>query len=507
MIMKFKHFVPVILLVSACSTTRKIADKSAAPTNPVVAHRGAWKAKSLPENSIAALKEAIRLGCAGSEFDVHRTADDSLVVNHDPYYFKDTIEKVSFATLAKHKLSNGERIPTLREYIAAGLQDNSSTRLVLEIKPSIINKERGQETAARAIKLVKEMRAAAITTYISFDYSILEKILSIDRKAPVQYLEANQPPSRLKADGIAGADYHYSAFRNHPEWISEAKKSGVILNAWTVNDSTNMDWLLAQGFDLITTNEPELLIERIKLSPAQKGWKLTWSDEFDYKGQPDTTRWNYDVGDHGWGNDEKQFYTKADTTNAIVKNGSLFITARKTGEGKYTSARLVTKGKGDWLYGRVEVRAKLPSGRGIWPAIWMLPTDWAYGGWPASGEIDIMEHVGYNPDSIFMTVHTTSFNHMINTQKSAGFVVADPYNTFHEYAIEWEREKIDFFMDGKLRFSFSRSGMNSAEWPFDKSFHLLLNIAVGGGWGGRQGVDENIFPQRMEVDYVRVYQK
>jgi len=502
-----KYFFPIVMLLSACTASRKTAEGPGSQWNPVVAHRGAWKAKSLPENSIAALKEAILLGCAGSEFDVHRTADDSLVVNHDPYFFKDTIEKVSFATLAKHRLSNGERIPTLREYIAAGLENNPSTRLVLEIKQSIISKERGQETGARAVKLVREMNASSITTYISFDYAILQKILSIDGKAPVQYLEANKPPSRLKEDGIAGADYHYSAFRNHPEWIAEAKTAGVVLNAWTVNDSTTMDWLLVHKFDLITTNEPELLMERLKQSPVNNGWELTWSDEFDYKGLPDSSRWNYDVGDHGWGNEEKQFYTKADTLNALVKNGSLFITARKTEEGKYTSARLVTKGKGDWLYGRVEVRAKLPSGRGIWPAIWMLPTDWAYGGWPASGEIDIMEHVGYNPDSIFMTVHTTLFNHMINTQKSAGFVVTDPYNTFHEYAIGWEKEKIDFFMDGQLRFSFPRSGKDPAGWPFDKPFHLLLNIAVGGGWGGKQGIDENIFPQRMEVDYVRVYGK
>ncbi|MBI5857180.1 MAG: glycoside hydrolase family 16 protein [Sphingobacteriales bacterium] len=235
--------------------------------------------------------------------------------------------------------------------------------------------------------------------------------------------------------------------------------------------------------------------------------KLVWNDEFNYTGLPDSSKWDYDVGGHGWGNNELQYYTNADTGNAVVRNGKLIITARKqqSGTNPYTSARLITKNKGDWLYGRIEVKAKLPAGRGIWPAIWMLPTDWAYGGWPESGEIDIMENVGFMPDSVFSSVHTKSFNHVIHTQKTKGLFVNDVYNSFHVYAAEWFEDKIDFYMDDKLFFSFSNTHNGFAEWPFDKRFHLLLNIAVGGNWGGAQGIDSSIIASSMEVDYVRVY--
>lgn len=237
--------------------------------------------------------------------------------------------------------------------------------------------------------------------------------------------------------------------------------------------------------------------------------KPVWSDEFDYSGLPDSSRWAYDTGGHGWGNNELQYYTNADTNNAVVKDGNLFITARKQAKdsNNYTSARLISKLKGDWLYGRIEVRAKLPAGRGIWPAIWMLPTDWEYGGWPASGEIDIMENVGYMPDSVFGSVHTKSFNHVIGTQKTKGLFLNDLYTVFHIYAVDWDKEKIVFLVDDKEYFRFSNSGKGSEEWPFDKRFHLLLNVAVGGNWGGQKGIDSTVNTAAMQVDYVRVYQK
>jgi beta-glucanase (GH16 family) len=242
------------------------------------------------------------------------------------------------------------------------------------------------------------------------------------------------------------------------------------------------------------------------------GRRLVWSDEFDYRGLPDSTKWSYDAGDGcpnlcGWGNQELQFYTERRAENARVEDGHLVIEARREHwqTREYTSARLISKGKGDWTYGRMEVRARLPKGRGTWPAIWMLPTDWAYGGWPASGEIDIMEHVGYAPDSIFGTIHTQAFNHMMYTQKSGAIVVPDAERAFHVYAIDWTPEKIDFIMDDRVYHTFRNNGTGFEGWPFDRRFHLLLNIAVGGGWGGRHGVDEQIWPQRMEIDYVRVY--
>jgi beta-glucanase (GH16 family) len=241
---------------------------------------------------------------------------------------------------------------------------------------------------------------------------------------------------------------------------------------------------------------------------AQAQYKLVWSDEFSYTGLPDSSKWSYDVGGNGWGNNELEYYTKADTANAVARNGFLYLTARKQQNGKngYTSARLVTKGKGDWLYGRIEVRAQLPAGRGLWPAIWMLPTDWKYGGWPASGEIDIMENVGFMPDSIFGSIHTKSFNHVIHTQKTKGLFLKDPYTAFHIYAVEWDAKEIRFLLDGTTYLKFQNTGKGFAEWPFDQRFHLLLNIAVGGGWGGQKGVDDSVFPRSMIVDYVRFYQ-
>lgn len=239
------------------------------------------------------------------------------------------------------------------------------------------------------------------------------------------------------------------------------------------------------------------------------GWKLVWADEFNYNGLPDSAKWGYDVGGSGWGNNELEYYTQYDTGNAVVHNGKLYITARKAQkENKaFTSARLITKNRGDWTNGKIEVSAKLPPGRGLWPAIWMLPTDWAYGGWPKSGEIDIMEHVGFKKDSVYFSIHTESFNHVIGTQKTRGIKIIDPYNSFHVYGIEWDQQKIDFLLDGLVVFSYSNTGNGPKEWPFDKRFHLLLNLAVGGNWGGQQGIDDAIFPATMLVDYVRVYQK
>ncbi|HKK09642.1 MAG TPA: glycoside hydrolase family 16 protein, partial [Bacteroidales bacterium] len=158
---------------------------------------------------------------------------------------------------------------------------------------------------------------------------------------------------------------------------------------------------------------------------------LVWSDEFNKEGAPNPEKWGYDVGGHGWGNNELQNYTDS-RANSFVQDGKLTIKAVKSNE-SWTSARLVTKGKGDWLYGRIEVKAKLPEGRGTWPAIWMLPTDWAYGGWPSSGEIDIMEHVGYEMGKVHGTIHTEAYNHSIGTQKGGSIEVENVATQFHVY--------------------------------------------------------------------------
>lgn len=244
-------------------------------------------------------------------------------------------------------------------------------------------------------------------------------------------------------------------------------------------------------------------------SEIPDGYQLVWSDEFNYTGLPDASKWSYDIGGSGWGNNEAQYYTGSSLKNSEVKGGFLYINALKEDfEGKkYTSARLVTRTKGDWTYGRVEVKAKLPDGIGMWPAIWMLPTDWVYGGWPASGEIDIMENLGYIPYFISATVQTKSYNILTNSQKQAITGVSDCYTQFHKYILEWDSTELRIYVDSKLYHTFKNEGNGFEVWPFDKQFHLIMNVAVGGTYGGAQGIDDNIFPRSMVIDYVRVYQK
>ena len=492
-----------------CSSSRKIETHPIQfSNNIIVAHRGAWKKNDFPQNSIASLLNSIHLKCAGSEFDVRMTADDSLVINHDAAYHQLVIEKTNYADLIAFKLSNGEKIPTLREYILAGNLSNTSTRLVCEIKPSEISKERGKAVATKVVAMFQQLKAEHLVVYISFDYEILKKIIELDPTAKTQYLLGDKSPQQLKEDGVSGADYQLTVFQKHPEWIVSAKQLHIVLNAWTINEASDMDWLLHKKFDFITTNEPELLFQQSKQPIIDSKWKLAWSDEFNYKGLPDSTKWGYDIGGHGWGNSELQYYTNKDTSNASVDNGILKITARKQTKqsNAFTSARLLTKGKVDFKYGKIEIRAKLPSGRGTWPAIWMLGNNIDQAGWPYCGEIDIMEHVGYQKDSIFGTIHSNAYNHIKGTQKMKGIFISNPYSQFHIYSIEWTPEKIDFLMDGVVYNHFANEHLSINEWAFDQPFHLLLNIAVGGGWGGKMGVDESIFPVAMEVDYVRQFQ-
>ncbi|HDZ15550.1 hypothetical protein LCGC14_1378560 [marine sediment metagenome] len=258
--MRYLIILLVILNITSCKSKINMSNSA---KNVVVAHRGAWKAQGLPENSIAALKNAIALKCTGSEFDVQMTADDILVVNHDDSFNGLPIAETAYSELAVHKLSNGEKLPTLRDYIQAGLENNTSTRLVCEIKPAE-TKERGEKMAEKTIALVKELNAEQMTVYISFDYNILKKIEGLNSNAHTQYLNGEKSPEALKEDGIDGADYHFEVFRTHPDWIASAKKIGITLNAWTVNDPEDMDWLLDEKFDYITTNEPELLFEKIE---------------------------------------------------------------------------------------------------------------------------------------------------------------------------------------------------------------------------------------------------
>ena len=225
--------------------------------NITVAHRGAFKKNGLPENSIASLQEAIRIGCKGSEFDVWMTADSVLVVHHDPVIEKVSIEKLTYQELSQFSLSNGEKLPLLEEYLRAGAHQDIT--LVCEIKPSEISKERSLVVAEKVVEVVKKLKVEKLI-YISFDYDILKKILKIDNGAQTQYLQGEKSPLEVKKDGITGVDYHYSVFQKHPQWIAEAKQNHIKLNAWTVNDEKDMDWLITQGLtSKLTSLWPRLL--------------------------------------------------------------------------------------------------------------------------------------------------------------------------------------------------------------------------------------------------------
>ncbi|MBK0379871.1 glycoside hydrolase family 16 protein [Mucilaginibacter segetis] len=244
-----------------------------------------------------------------------------------------------------------------------------------------------------------------------------------------------------------------------------------------------------------------------KVLPEDKGWTFEttpyFSDDFDYTGKPDNSKWTYDVGGSGWGNNELEYYT--DGANADVADGKLTITAKKENFGgkNYTSTRLVSKGTGSMLYGRVKVKAKLPSGVGTWPAIWMLPDTYAYGDWPKSGEIDIMEMVGYDPNNIHFTVHNALYNG--TNGKGNNMIIPTASTDYHIYRTDWTPYAIRGYYDDTLVYTYINSGDGSPAWPYDQKFHLLLNIAVGGNWGGVQGVNDGAFPTTMDVDYVRFY--
>ncbi len=248
-------------------------------------------------------------------------------------------------------------------------------------------------------------------------------------------------------------------------------------------------------------------------------WKLVWADEFRQPdgSPPDPKFWSYDVGGKGWGNQELECYT-SQLENAFIQDGNLVIRAQpKDTQGcDYTSARLVTKGKADWTYGRFEIRAILPKTRGLWPAMWLLPTDDTYGTWPNSGEIDVMELLGDNPYKLYGTVHFGSPHasaggiYTVPGEASvpqSGASFADGYHTF---ALEWEPKELRWYVDGYLYFTasdwFTSSPKGQFPAPFDRRFYLLLNVAVGGVWPGNPDKTTQ-WPQSMRVDYVRVYQK
>lgn len=238
---------------------------------------------------------------------------------------------------------------------------------------------------------------------------------------------------------------------------------------------------------------------------------LVWSDEFNGSGVPDAANWGYEIGNNGWGNNEIEFYTNL-SQNARQENGVLKIEARKA-KNMWTSARLVSKGKVTFTYGRLVFRAKLPAGSGTWPALWMLGSDIDSAGWPACGEVDVMEHIGREPTKVHCSLHSpSSFGNTVNTAVKT----VDTYNTeFHNYQVNWTPEKIEFSIDSVLLYTYNPAVKNASTWPFNKPFFIIMNIAMGGNWGSdpqfetnglKNGIDTVLTDVTMEVDYVRLYQ-
>lgn len=251
-------------------------------------------------------------------------------------------------------------------------------------------------------------------------------------------------------------------------------------------------------------------------APRPPGMRLVWSDEFDRGTMPDPAKWSYDTerNREGWYNHEAEYYAAARPENVRVAGGDLVIEARHDmaslphpadyGGQAYSSARILTRGHASWTYGFVEVRAKLACGRGLWPAIWMLPET---GGWPDGGELDIMEMVGHQPGIVHGTVHTraTEDGHLVSGWQAN---VPDACTAFHRYQMNWTPDRITFGVDDRAYYALDRNGSTDrAVWPFDRPEYLILNVAVGGDWGGQQGIDDAAFPSAMTVDYARVWQR
>ncbi len=235
------------------------------------------------------------------------------------------------------------------------------------------------------------------------------------------------------------------------------------------------------------------------------GWKLVWHDEFDGKAI-DTHNWTYDLGAGGWGNGEAQYYTSR-PENARLENGVLIVEARqeKYEDSYYTSARLKTQGLQTFQYGRIEGRLKVPTGKGLWPAFWMLGSSFNGSNWPDCGEIDIMEYIGKEPDLIFGTLHGPGYSGAlgISAWNRQTYNIADDY---HTYAIEWEANEIRWYYDDAIYHTVTREDVGNREWVFDQPFFIILNLALGGQLPGPIGLD-TVFPSQYLVDYVRVYEK
>lgn len=332
--------------------------------------------------------------------------------------------------------------------------------------------------------------------------------------APTQVVEFSQTEFNLTPEAgtftvNVTTDQEFTAYTSG-DWLSVTPANTVNHSeTLTVTVQENTDTTARTGYvtvwcggtrKSVTVNQEGVVPEEPEIE-APEGYTLVWNDEF--SGTVLGGDWTYEVQGPGWVNNELQSYVKDDQV-AVVSDGTLKINLIKDGDA-VKSARLYAERNTGWQYGYIEARIKVPEGKGTWPAFWMMPVN--YNSWPADGEIDIMEHVGFDPNVIHSTIHCNKYNNTGTPTETATVTVPTATSDFHTYALEWSADKMTFYVDGSELLTYDNDGTGKDAWPFDAPFYVILNLAWGGQWGGQQGVDESCLPATMEVDYVRVFQK
>ena len=308
--------------------------------------------------------------------------------------------------------------------------------------------------------------------------------------------------------------------KSNDSWISADIVNGVTTSFSTdgpavrIKTDVNTAMTSRTGTVDVMSGEEKVTITVIQNSAEDAnietpaGYRLVWHDEFNEGTTLNSKDWTHEVQNAGWVNHELQTYVNGQADGKRVTelvDGRLHINCFKGSDGKIYSGRVYAKVKEGWTYGYIEASIKLPKGKGTWPAFWMMPVN--FRSWPADGEIDIMEEVGYHPDYVSSSLHANAHVHSNGTQVTHEMHCPGAEGEFHKYAIEWTHDKITTFVDGKVQLTYNNRGLGRDDWPYDDPFYVILNLAWGGDWGGSQGVDESALPVTMEVDYVRVFQK